>query len=126
MTTIMFLKRFAEPIVAGTKRQTIRPPRKRPITVGENLSLRVWKDKAYRSPQETLMDTTCSAVFDVVIEAAGFRIGGAGPLQTDRDALDEFARADGFTDWQDFAGHFDGFYGFPFAGVVHQWDPPSR
>jgi hypothetical protein len=114
----MFLNRFAHPIVEGTKRQTIRPPRKRPVKVGQALSLRVWTDKAYRSPQRKLIDTTCIAVFDILITRYGYRLN-AGRMQTD---LDDFARADGFQDWQEFIGHFEGFYGLPFHGVLIQWE----
>ena len=118
MTTIMFLNRFDQPILAGTKRQTIRPPRKRPIKVGDALSLRVWTGTAYRSPQRTLIDTTCSAVFDIEIQATGYRLG-TGQMQTD---LDDFAMGDGFADWEEFIGHFEGFYGLPFQGTLIQWE----
>lgn len=118
MPSIMFLKRFEQPILAGTKRQTIRPPRKRPIKVGDALSLRVWTEKAYRSPQRTLLDTTCIATFDILITRHGYRLN-AGRMQTD---LDDFARGDGFADWLEFIGHFDGFYGLPFQGVLIQWE----
>ena len=123
MPSIMFLKRFAPPILAGTKRQTIRPPRKRPIKVGDSLSLRIWSGEAYRSRQETLFDTTCSAVFDIAIRSKGYRLGKGLPLPI--MPLDDFARADGFEDWALFLAHFDGFYGLPFYGVLYLWEPPA-
>lgn len=125
MSNIMFLSRFKEPILAGTKRQTIRRPRKRPIKPGEPLSLRVWTGKAYRSPQEKLLDTTCSATFEIEILANGYRLGRGLPLHTLPLVLDEFARSDGFADWQEFIGHFDGFYGLPFRGTLIHWEAAS-
>lgn len=122
MTTLMFLKRFAAPLPAGTKRQTIRPPRKRPIAVGEPLSLRHWQDKAYRSPQVEIMPAVCTAFFDITVCREGVSIG-TGPVETRTAELDLFAQGDGFTTWQEMREFFESRfgYGLPFRGVLIQF-----
>jgi hypothetical protein len=52
MKVLMFQPRFAPLVEAGTKTQTIRPVRRRPIVVGDELSLRAWTGLPYRSPQQ--------------------------------------------------------------------------
>lgn len=127
MTTIMFQSRFAGPLQAGTKRQTIRPPRKRPIKVGERLSLRRWQGKAYRSSQVKIIDAECTGVFDILICATGIRIG-TGEFRTDVAWLDEFARGDGFSGWGEmrtfFASRFG--YGLPFEGTLIEFGEVTR
>ena len=69
MRILMFQPRFHDAVAAGEKTQTIRPPRKRPIRVGDSLSLRAWTGAAYRSPQCELRRATCVAASRVVIGA---------------------------------------------------------
>lgn len=125
MTTLMFHKRFIEPIQAGTKKQTIRPPRKRPIKVGDELALRYWVGKGYRSPQATILYASCTAVFSISINAECYVLGDESAIVgscSDPAKLDEFARADGFESWADMMAWYrsDG-YGLPFEGVLIQW-----
>lgn len=123
MTTLMFQPRFVEPIQSGRKRQTIRPPRKRPIKIGERLSLRVWKSKAYRSPQIEFATGKAVATLPIEITEDGIRFG-IGELIKERRRLDAFAVSDGFECWphmRDFLrSRFD--YGLPFTGVLIQWE----
>lgn len=123
MTTIMFQKRFVTPLLSGAKRQTIRPPRKRPIVVGEKLSLRHWYDKAYRSPQVEILKAECTAVFDITISTHGVQIG-TGSIKTSKPQLDEFARGDGFESWAAMREFFESRfgYGLPFAGTLIQFE----
>lgn len=122
MTVLMFHKRFVPLIKQGLKRQTIRPPRKRPIKVGDALSLRFWEGQGYRSPMVTILDVTCVALFSIRIDAGGIEFGeGIGPISRGY-MLDDFARDDGFTSWADMLAwyHSDG-YGLPFSGNLIQW-----
>lgn len=123
MTVLMYQSRFAEPIRSGRKRQTIRPERKRPIKVGDELSHRMWEDKAYRSPQVEIASGKCIGVFQIQVNDGDVMIGN-GPWVTAPSALDAFARDDGFEDWADMLAYFTspGAYGLPFSGVLIQWE----
>lgn len=116
MTAILFQKRFVAPLLAGTKRQTIRPHRKRPIKVGDQLSLRHWEDKAYRSPQVEVLTVKVVGVLPIQVFGSGIRIGD-GALQTAKTELDSFANNDGFPSWAEMLAYFNfGGYGLPFEG----------
>lgn len=121
MTVLMFQPRFAEPIQSGRKCQTIRPARKRPIRIGEALSLRRWQGRAYWSPQVELASVRCSALFEIEVGLDGVLIAGS-----EVSDLDEFALGDGFQSWVEMKSYFlSGSYGLPFSGVLIQWDPTA-
>jgi hypothetical protein len=126
MIVLMYQPRFAPPIKSGIKRHTIRPERKRPIKVGDELSHRMWEDKAYRSPQVEIATGVCTAVFQIKIEADAIYIGRPDfPLGWAQVGdLDEFAASDGFENWADMLAYFTspGAYGLPFTGVLIQWE----
>ena len=107
MRILMFQPRFRDAVSAGEKTQTIRPPRKRPIRVGDCLSLRAWSGAAYRSPQCELRRATCLAVSRVVI-GADF-------------ADDGEARRDGFGDAAEMREWFSRAHGLPFVGDRISW-----
>ena len=67
MAVIMFKPQFVPLVENGSKRQTIRPPRKRPIKVGDKLSLRCWEGVAYRSATRTIKETKCTATASIRI-----------------------------------------------------------
>lgn len=56
MTVLLFEPRFWESVATGHKVHSIRPKRKRPINVGDALSLRGWEGKPYRSKQRVLCE----------------------------------------------------------------------
>ena len=122
MTVLMFQTRFVEPILAHVKSaRRIRPPRKRPIEVGEPLSLRHWHGKAYRSPQVEFARATCSGGFPVWISDAGIQLGYVPQKPAE---LNRFARDDGFANWpemREFVRSTFG-YGLPFRGVLILWE----
>lgn len=124
MTVLMFRKRYVTPILAGTKRQTIRPARKRPLQDGVVLSLRHWYAKAYRSPQVEFATVLCTGSVPIEIAAHGVRFGLA-PWCDNLAALDEFARGDGFGNWKEMKEVFESplGYGLPFQGVLIRWEP---
>jgi len=107
MPTLLFSPRFAPSVQAGTKRQTIRRPRKRPIRPGDQLSLRAWTGAPYRSKQRVLGVGVCQAVQPVTI-GADF-------------ADDAEARRDGFTDAGDLRQWFEATHGLPFHGLRICW-----
>jgi hypothetical protein len=127
VTTLLFLPRFHAPILAGTKRQTIRGPRKRPIKPGDPLSLRGWSGSPYRSPQTVLRDVVCTSVEPIAIgldDTLSPSIDVAG-IEVPPARHDEFARADGFAAFADFEAHWSSkrsWFGV-FEGVLIRWEP---
>lgn len=124
MTTIMFQHRFADRVANGTKLQTIRPPRKRPIVAGDRLSLRKWADKAYRSPQIVLREATCICCKPVHI-CYGYSSTPSIFIDNkfmDEGWNDEFAKADGFQSFAEMFEWFSQTHGLPFAGVLIRWE----
>lgn len=99
MVAFSFQKQFAEPIITGTKRQTIRTrARAKP---GDRLQLYTgMRTKACRK----IGDAVCADVSTVEIRLSKDLIivdGSSWPAPyTYNDVrLDNFARADGFADW---------------------------
>jgi hypothetical protein len=127
MKVITFKPQFAPLVHAGVKRQTIRPPQKRPLVVGQSVSLREWSGKPYRSPQRVLRDevritevtpitiTETYVMFTPVDGRAAFAIWW------NDDKINEFARADGFASWVEMREWFDAQHGLPFVGVLIKW-----
>jgi hypothetical protein len=118
----MFQKRFAELVYLGKKLQTIRPLRKRPIRVGDYLSLRRWVDKPYRSKQIVLAEATCSRVaaieIDETFQEIMFIVDGK---RLDQEQWARLARDDGFACTTDMLDWFRDVHGLPFRGVLISW-----
>ena len=97
MVAYSFKPWFAKPILLGTKRQTIRADRKRHARPGEATQLYT----GMRTKHCRLIGTaTC---VDAIRIAISFQREGkvcfGGTVFRSRENLDEFARADGFDDW---------------------------
>lgn len=120
MVAYSFNKRFLQPIVDGTKRQTIRKSRKRDARPGEELQLYVGMRTRYC---ELIGRATCSSVDAIELD---FRDGREGVIlggEIILDDLDTFARRDGFEDWRDLRqfwrhAHPGVLY---FNGIIVQW-----
>jgi len=108
MVAYSFKARFADPIIGGTKVQTIRAHRKRHARPGEELQLYV----GMRTRQCRLIGRRlCTNVLPVFIrfddqhdEREGFCTPGlviGGIDKTERLMRDGFAIRDGFADWSD-------------------------
>lgn len=120
----MFQERFASLVESGQKRQTVRSlgkPNHRPPRAGEELSLRTWSGKPYRSKQRILLSpVTCAAVRPIFIGICH----DAFDVRVDHESvpdLDAFARADGFADAADMRQWFTATHGLPFVGRLIQW-----
>lgn len=123
MPTIMFQNRFADSVAAGTKLQTIRPPRKRQIVAGDKLSLRKWADKAYRSPQIVLREATCISC-EFVLIGHHIRLGNSIFMRDkflEPVELERFAKADGFDSFYEMFNWFSQTHGMPFHGILIRW-----
>ncbi|MDB5448074.1 MAG: hypothetical protein JWQ97_3391 [Phenylobacterium sp.] len=99
MVAYSFKSRFAPPIQARAKRQTIRADRKRHARRGEQLQLYV----GMRTKSCRLIGLAqCVGVMEVRLDFDERRVEfGSGTAVTTPDDTDAFARADGFADWRD-------------------------
>lgn len=126
MVAYSFKTQFAKPILAGTKRQTIRAPRKRHARVGETLQLFT----GMRTRSCRLIGTaTCSIVSPITM------IFPSGPMTVGRRekgdilttwadvALDNFAIRDGFSDFAAMRAFWEAEHRgvARFTGVLVQW-----
>lgn len=117
MVAINFKRQFADKVRDGSKRQTIRKERKRPIVTGTKLQLYV----AQRSSNaEKMLDTVCTKTEAIFID-----VGGAWVMVGGRDLTfeqkQELAHADGFKDWGALLEFIQYSYGLPFDGRVIHW-----
>ena len=122
MVAINFQERFADDVEYGVKRQTIRS--KARCKPGDALQLYTGqRTKACRK----LLDTVCKSVTPIRIEHMGIFIGGKplpagwanrGDFQ-DHDC--DFAKKDGFEDFEEMAIWFHERYGLPFSGYLIKW-----
>jgi hypothetical protein len=122
-----FQQRFEAPILAGTKRQTIRRARKddyRPA-VGSVLHLYV---HARTSKMRKIAEKNCEACHTIVVDFTAPRaerlLIDSFPLEQYWPHLDQnaFARADGFNDLAEMREFFEGLYGADeFTGNLITW-----
>ncbi len=123
MVAYSFKARFVQPILDGTKTQTIRAARKRHARPGEALQLYT----AMRTKQcKLIRRAKCIDVADVRLllgTAAGVVIGyGARATHPNPD---DFARLDGFKDWADMVAFWNAEHPGAdcFEGVLIRWAP---
>lgn len=121
MSVIMFQDRFAELVLSGAKRQTVRRVRKRPIKPGDSLSLRKWSGAAYRTKQIPLKEAVCVSVNNVRIDKGKIQVLCSSENPSRIVDLDSFAKADGFESWEDMVNWFDKTHGLPFEGILIRW-----
>lgn len=122
MVAFSFQKQFAEPIIAGTKRQTIRArARAKP---GDRLQLYTgMRTKACRK----IGDAVCRAIYPIILTIPDHHIRiEQSPRAIQYTSIlqaEAFARMDGFADWAAmaafFAKHYPGVE--VFEGVLHLW-----
>ena len=120
MVAYSFQKRFAYPILAGTKCQTIRDARKRHARPGEALQLYT----GMRTRQCSLIGTArCMDVQPIVLDLAGGTYRILDMIFWDRPILDEFAQRDGFEDWTELRAFWESTYPgiTDFGGFVIRW-----
>jgi len=116
MAALNFLKKYAPAVEAGTKRQTIRAQRKRPIRVNDKLFLYTGMRN---SNCRKLAETIAQSVEHIVIDTDGVVVG-SDPLTT-REIF-ELAQADGFKNKDDFMRYFrHSDQGLPFIGQLIKW-----
>ncbi|ESY88359.1 hypothetical protein X739_00880 [Mesorhizobium sp. LNHC220B00] len=121
MVAYSFKSRFAAPIQAGTKRQTIRADRKRHAKPGEQLQLYT----GMRTKQCKLIGrSTCVSVDLVLLNFADYGVVRINGIVLFSDAaMQEFARRDGFASWADMRSFWhENHPGIEqFEGVIIRW-----
>lgn len=103
MALLGFKERFYEKIRNGSKRQTIRKPRKYPIVPGETLYLYTGLRTKH---SKKIRQVICKSVCEISISFNNDRIilhikFLLGPINICVKDLDLFAKQDGFKDWAD-------------------------
>jgi hypothetical protein len=100
MVAYSFKKQFAQPILAGTKVQTIRARRmgrSRHARPGDTLQLYT----GLRTKHVKLLGTAiCLSAEHITIDVFGAEVSTGGNVYAILNGLDDFARRDGFEDWQ--------------------------
>ena len=109
-----FQPRFVGPILAGTKRHTIRAPRKHPDRPGSTLHL--YTGLRQRGAR-LLMRVPCTDVAAIEISADGTITLDGRPLRDDE--AQELARRDGFAGVAEMLSFWGG--RLPFAGQMIFW-----
>ena len=115
---LMFQPRFAPKVEDGSKTRTIRPPRKRPVKVGDPVSLRQWTGKPYASKQRVLRQGIVSRVAEVYLGNYGTSVDGV--MLTTRQET-RFAQDDGFAGMDTMRSWFAETHGLPFSGTMIEW-----
>lgn len=123
MHIVMFERRFVSLVRRGVKTHTIRPRRKRPIHVGDALSLRCWRGLAYRSRQQQINQGFVVSVAPIRIDRGprgmpDIDVDGTHLLANEANLL---AIADGFQDVIEFLEWRHERYGLPWSGQLITW-----
>lgn len=95
--------RFVDAIRAHLKQQTVRANGPRQYLPHEAISLRFWSDVAYRSSQIEIIKAQVFDVTPIQISRLGYRCPELRLMQS----TDEFAVADGFTNWTELWAFFE-------------------
>lgn len=124
MVAYSFKARFAPPILAGTKRQTIRAERKRHARPGEQLQL--YTGMRTRSCK-LIGRAPCLSVTSIRLDFQVRRVESldTGTAWTTAEETDAFAVSDGFADWNAMAAFWAAEHpGIDlFSGVMIRWAP---
>lgn len=115
MPAYNFNKQFKYKILGFTKRQTIRPKRKRRTKAGDNLYLYVGQRTKHC---EKLLECICTEVKDISIYENGVSINR---VMINVKELEQLAKDDGFNHMGEFIEWFESYYGFPFDGEIIKW-----
>ncbi len=111
---------FIEQVENGSKKQTIRKRRKRPIKVGDTLQLYT----GMRTPAcRKLGVTTCTGVEPLVLHCQGVEYTALKLMITRfaQNSLNDFAKQDGFKSWPQLASWFH-LERKPFEGDLIRWE----
>lgn len=114
MVAYNFQARFADAVQRGEKRQTIRSPRKNGHAKPGD-AVQLYTGMRTLSCRK-LGDATCEISTYCAIREDGITLGNYPKVD-----LDDFARADGFSDFENMKQWFRETYGLPFIGHLVCW-----
>lgn len=121
---IGFKSYFTDRLLSGKKTTTIRPERKRPIKVGDTVSIVTGlRTKNYKKLFEARVIATPAIAIhpDEVFLCALTPEGMTAKILKSEKELRELAVIDGFIDFDQMLNFFDKHYGLPFEGVLIEW-----
>ncbi|MCB1202485.1 MAG: ASCH domain-containing protein [Leptospiraceae bacterium] len=121
---ISFKSYFTDRLLSGKKTTTIRRERKRPIKVGDTVSIVTgMRTKNYKKLFEARVIATPTIAIhpDEVLLCALTPEGMTGKILKTEKELRELAVIDGFLDFDQMLNFFDEHYGLPFEGVLIEW-----
>ena len=120
-----FKPEFSDLVEMGLKSQTIRPIPKRLPQAGDIIDARMWRGLPYRSKMVKLGEWKISDARYIRISQndSVTMCGTPREVLFTPTELNEFAIADGFTDWREMRDWFQRQHGLPFDGILIQWDP---
>lgn len=129
MPALNFKAQFADDVEFGSKRQTVRAPRKDGrdhCKVGDTIKLYTgMRTKACRLLGEAKVTSIRKIWMDgVSMTLDGQHVPSAVYDRHSPMTDNEFAEADGFDSFMDMADWFRNVHGLPFEGVVIAWDQP--
>lgn len=116
MRVFMFCNRMAVKVLLGTKHQTIRAHAR--CMPGDEVSLRRWSGRPYRSKNVIIGSGVCTEVMPVVIHAGRIDLNGR---RLSYECALLFALADGFTCLREMLDWFSARYDLPFEADVVYW-----
>jgi hypothetical protein len=114
---LTFKPRLRPKVLDRTKLNTMRANRKRPVKVGDVLSLRGWSGRPYMTPQIRLMDVICTRVTGVVVDETFVRTCDGEEIHN-LPGLHAFAVRDGFANWEGLIAYFRDQGPLPFVGTL--------
>ena len=120
MVAYSFKKEFAAPIIAGTKRQTIRADRARHARVGETLQLFTgMRTKHCRK----IGTATCAGIVPIWLDFDCDRVQVGSDTMLELPRLNAFAVRDGFKDFAAMRTFWENEHdlGKPWSGYMIQW-----
>lgn len=119
MRVILFQKQFVPKILDGSKHTTIRC--KARCKPGDELSLRYWSGKPYRSKQVEFKRVICKSVAPIQVGIGGIVMDSTTMLDGSPD-VESIAKADGFdTFWLMRCWYQDNHGNLPFSGELISW-----
>ena len=130
---LMFYDRFVEPILDGSKRQTLRDNSKRGIRPGDLLRLRSWVGVPYRRGSSHrdlgtgLVESVVQVLVGINFASKKLRVRlyhpGVGLLELTGPEASQFVRDDGFADVDDFLAYYESQKKDFFSGDLIKWRP---
>lgn len=123
MKVLLFHERFVPRVESGEKRHTIRRAPVIPVNVGDQLSLRCWSAKPYRSKQRVIREEACSKLETIQITEKGILLD---EVELNADQCEGLAIADGFATFAEMQDWHRNAHGLPFVGVLIGWNTTDR